>query len=293
MTTRLPTLGRTQFDMAVTVDDLPAFGSLPPGASRAGVVRQMLQSMRAQGITGSVGFVNGVAVQSDPTNLEVLRAWVDAGHALGNHTWSHVALSRVGAERFLADAERNEALLGVLQTDAVPRWFRHPELDDGDTAADRDRANAWLAAQGYRVVPVTMAVQDYQFHEPFVRCVEHGDNDGMGWARDAFLANARRRIERTLAFTHATFGRQPPHVLLVHPSAFMAVVLPDLLALCAELGGRFVPVAEAMADDFYATGAAPGDVSFVDIRMGGRGNTLKSLNDMPLERLSAIGAPTM
>jgi len=82
-------------------------------------------------------------------------------------------------------------------------------------------------------------------------------------------------------------------VLLVHPSAFMAVVLPDLLALCAELGGRFVPVAEAMADDFYATSAAPGDVSFVDIRMGGRGNTLKSLNDMPLERLSAIGAPTM
>ena len=83
-------------------------------------------------------------------------------------------------------------------------------------------------------------------------------------------------------------GRNVAHILLFHPSAFMAWVLPDLLALCQDLGVTFCPLEEAMTDDFLTGGAQALGLSFVDIRMGGRGNTLKSLSDLPLEQLRAL-----
>jgi hypothetical protein len=52
-------------------------------------------------------------------------------------------------------------------------------------------------------------------------------------------------------------GRELPLVLLMHVGAFDARMLPRTLALYRRLGFRFVSLAEAQADPFYAAANDP------------------------------------
>jgi peptidoglycan/xylan/chitin deacetylase (PgdA/CDA1 family) len=84
-------LGHT---VALTFDDLPVHGALPPGMSRSDVVRSIIEALRAHRVPPTYGFVNAKGVEDKPDHVEVLRLWRAAGHPLGNHTFSH---SRKGA----------------------------------------------------------------------------------------------------------------------------------------------------------------------------------------------------
>lgn len=53
-------------------------------------------------------FVLGKSAEAHP---DVLRRVIDAGHEVGNHTYSHVLLSKQGDDSFFADVEKNQKLL--------------------------------------------------------------------------------------------------------------------------------------------------------------------------------------
>jgi hypothetical protein len=48
----------SEVELAVTVDDLPRMGTLPAGESRIEIARQMIRTLKANGIS-SYGFANG------------------------------------------------------------------------------------------------------------------------------------------------------------------------------------------------------------------------------------------
>src|SRR5262249_13276783 len=72
--------------IALTFDDLPAHAALPPGLSRVDVARRILAALAAHHAPATYGFVNAKGLEGAPENEEVLRAWREAGHPLGNHT---------------------------------------------------------------------------------------------------------------------------------------------------------------------------------------------------------------
>ncbi|MEX7006053.1 polysaccharide deacetylase family protein, partial [Pseudomonas aeruginosa] len=80
-----------------------------------------------------------------------IAAWRAAGLPLGNHTYSHANLDKVGAAAFSADVVRNEAPLSAVAKGTDWHWFRYPFLSEGSTPAVRDAARADLRARGYRV----------------------------------------------------------------------------------------------------------------------------------------------
>ena len=49
----------TGTDLAITIDDLPTHGPLPPGITRLAVADQIIEVLRRHGIRDAVGFVNG------------------------------------------------------------------------------------------------------------------------------------------------------------------------------------------------------------------------------------------
>jgi peptidoglycan/xylan/chitin deacetylase (PgdA/CDA1 family) len=56
----------------------------------------------------------------------LVRSIVDAGHALGNHTWSHrAAFAVLGPSRIASEIDRTQELLGSI-AGAAPTWFRAP-----------------------------------------------------------------------------------------------------------------------------------------------------------------------
>ena len=71
-------------ELAITFDDLPAHGPLPPGMARPAVVKSLLGSFAAEKLPPVYGFINGFRVASYPYQIHILQAWA-ASVSLGPH----------------------------------------------------------------------------------------------------------------------------------------------------------------------------------------------------------------
>ena len=234
--------------IAITIDDLPAHGPLPPGVDRRQVIDTIIAALRAGNVPAH-GFVNGSFGRDDPQSPGVLAAWHAAGLALGNHSFSHGAIDAGTPAAFLADIDRNEPFV----PEGSARWFRYPFLAEGATDATRDTVREGLKARGYRVAAVTMGFADYAWNPPYARCMAKGDRAAVAALETSYLAAARDAAVRARTLSQAVLGRDVPYVLLMHAGALDARMMARMIALYRTMGFRFVDLATAQADPFYAT----------------------------------------
>ena len=101
--------------VALTFDDLPtlALNSAPKYAEITTV--RLIRGLRRQRLPAT-GFVVGDQLEGvhRATGRRLLRRWLNAGFELGNHTYSHNSLSTVPIDEYIADVERDDALLRPL-----------------------------------------------------------------------------------------------------------------------------------------------------------------------------------
>jgi lysophospholipase L1-like esterase len=237
--------------IAITFDDLPAHGSLPPGETRLAVIAKIVAALQDAHVRESYGFVNGFELEQQPADAAVLQAWRAAGFPLGNHSWSHMNLNQHGVEAFQGDVSRNEPLLREWMNGADWRWFRFPFLAEGDTPAKTAAVRGFLAQRGYRVAAVTMSFSDYEWNEPYTRCKTKGDEAAIASLEKSFLEAADSSIAYYTELSRTLYGRDIPYVLLMHVGCFDAEMLPRLLKLYQSRGFQFVTLAEAENDEFY------------------------------------------
>ncbi|HLJ78935.1 MAG TPA: polysaccharide deacetylase family protein, partial [Acidobacteriaceae bacterium] len=93
--------------IAITFDDLPAHGPLPPKVTRLEVAKQVIDALRRAQVPPTYGFVNGSIIEQQPDTASVLDAWRGAGNLLGNHTWSHMNLNENSTQEFEGDIGHN------------------------------------------------------------------------------------------------------------------------------------------------------------------------------------------
>ncbi|MFO0593984.1 MAG: polysaccharide deacetylase family protein [Myxococcaceae bacterium] len=239
------------FDVALTVDDLPAHGPFVGEQTRLQIAQRFIEVLQAHGVRGVHGFTNGSRV--DAGTEEVLRAWVRAGHHLSNHTWSHPSLNKLTAEEFLADAVQNEPLLARFEPDADARlFFRYPFLYEGDVAEKRDTVRKELFARGFRLAHVSIDGDDWAFNQPFARCTARKDREQLAELRRLFIAVHLDELQRMRKAMTAMTGREVPQVLLLHIGAGDAEFLDDLMRAFEKAGARWVGLRQALDDPFYA-----------------------------------------
>ena len=101
----------------------------------------------------------------DETGRRLVRTWSDAGHLIGNHSYSHLSYndSDVSFDQFSGDLLRGEAVISGLP--GFQKLFRFPFLKEGDTAAKRDQMRAFLAKHGYRNGQVTIDASDWYYDQ--------------------------------------------------------------------------------------------------------------------------------
>ena len=243
--------------MAITFDDLPAHAALPPGVTRLEVASKTIAALKEAHVPPSVGFVNGLRLEEQPGDVEVLRAWRAAGYPLANHTWSHMNLNQHSLAEFENDLVRNEPLLSKLMGNDDWRFLRFPYLATGETPEKRSAARALLAARGYKIAAVTMSFGDYLWNDPYARCSAMGDSKSISALRAAYLSAAEQNIDYYRSLSRQLMGRDISYVLLLHIGALDAEMLPDLLRLYQSKGFEFVTLPEAQADSFYASDNDP------------------------------------
>jgi peptidoglycan/xylan/chitin deacetylase (PgdA/CDA1 family) len=243
--------------VALTFDDLPAASVAGGGlALQQQVTAGILAALREHNAP-AIGFVNedklledGVA---DPRRIALLRQWVAAGQALGNHGFSHRDLHHSSVYAFMDDVTSGDRFTRTVLAEANtrPRWFRHPYLHTGKSLPARDSVRQLLATQGYNTAPVTIDNNDYIFAYAYDRVMAaHDTAAGM-----AIVSSYIAHMDSTFGFFEAQsqelLGRAIPQVLLLHANALNAQALSPLLTMMERRGYRFITLDEAVRDSIY------------------------------------------
>ena len=244
--------------MAVTIDDLPFVprGSAAYLAAAAAGTEAILAALKKHGVP-AVGFVNEQKLEA-PTPQEqdartaLLARWVDAGHVLGNHTYSHRGANALSVEAYLAEVDRGEVVTKRLMQRRRPYtlFFRHPMTHTGDTAEKKAGIAAGLAARGYTIAPHTIENSDYLFDLVYAQA-DAATRPKLG---EAYLAHTTAATDFAETKARELFGRDDvPQTLLLHTMAINSDHLDALLDRMVARGYRFITLEQAMKDPAYAS----------------------------------------
>jgi peptidoglycan/xylan/chitin deacetylase (PgdA/CDA1 family) len=239
--------------MALTFDDLPNHGPLPPGTTRVDVAKSIIGALKARNTPPVYGFINAKQLETSPADVEVLRLWREAGFPLGNHTFSHMDLHVNTLEDFERDVVANETTLRSLMAERDWHWFRYPYLREGDTPEKYRAVQRMLSRHGYRVAQVTLSFDDYAYNDPYARCLARHDREGLAWLEQSYRERAADSIVRGRDASRTWFGRDIDHVMLLHIGAFEMVMLPRLLEIIEQQGFALTTLEEAQKDPVYGT----------------------------------------
>lgn len=244
------------FDIAVTVDDLPAHGSLPKDMTRTQIADRVVAALKAHGAPQVYGFVNAVRLEQEPDSAAVLDIWRKAGFPLGNHTYSHPNIRQVGYDAFIADLEKGEPVVaqhmqGPNLTENDWKWLRFPFLSAGD-GETHQKVMDYLHAHGYHIADVSMSFSDWAYTEAYNHCLAKGDTAAIDGLKARYMDGVRTELKRMPVLSQTVYGRQIPIVLLTHIGGFSAVMLPQVLDELDKAGAHYVTLQQAESDPAYA-----------------------------------------
>ncbi len=239
--------------VAITFDDLPLNGDLPPGMTRVEVVGNTLAVLKIRHVPAAYGFVNAKKLEGNADAAAALKLWADA-EPVGNHTYAHLDLNSNPAEAFEREIEEDEPVLElVAMKDANWHWFRYPFLREGDTVEKRRAVRAYLQAHGYRVAQVTLDWEDYMWNSAYARCSAKHDAKSIAWLRSSYLETESAYLDLGREMAKLVYGHDINHVLLLHLGAFSSTILPDALDLLQKKGFQLATLEEGENDPAYAT----------------------------------------
>lgn len=244
---------RQHGEIAITVDDLPTHGNMPPGVTRSEITRNIIGALKAKGVPPVYGFVNASKLDRSWDKADVLKLWTDAGFLLGSHTYSHMDITPNTVQAFEEDIALNEGTLEGFMGGRDWHWFRYPYLNEGDTLEKRHAVRKYLGDHGYRVAQVTIDFQDWAWNDPYARCMAKNDAQAVEWLKTSYLNMAMEYFKLAQNMAVMLFGRDIRHVLLLHIGAFDSVMLPSLLDSLQKQGFDFISLQEAEEDPAYQT----------------------------------------
>ena len=238
--------------VAITFDDLPLNGTLPPDVTRTQMTRDVLEILKNRHLPPVYGFINSGRLEGDADGAEALKLWAAAGEKVGNHTYLHMDLHANSAEAFEREIQMNEPALELLTSDSKSwHWFRYPYLREGETLEKRNAVRQFLRGRGYEIAQVTLDYEDYLWNSPYARCSAKHNEKAMVWLRSSYLQFASEYLDKDREMATLVAGRPIQHVLLLHLGAFSKVILPDLLDLLKKKGFTLVTLEEAQTDPIY------------------------------------------
>jgi peptidoglycan/xylan/chitin deacetylase (PgdA/CDA1 family) len=236
--------------LALTFDDLPNQSAKTCDQAAVNAINNgLLQALRAHQAPAA-GFVTESRACNAQELRRILVKWRDAGHELGNHTYSHWNIDETAMEEYTADILKNEPETNAILPKKM-RFFRHPFLHTGKTMQSRDALNQFLSTNGYRIAPVTFDNQEWVFARVYQEAYERRDEALKRRVAKGFLSYMEEVTDFFEKRSRETLGREPAQVLLLHANVMNAETLGDLLLMFKHRGYTLVSLEEALKDPAY------------------------------------------
>jgi peptidoglycan/xylan/chitin deacetylase (PgdA/CDA1 family) len=243
--------------IAITIDDLPAGAANAMSAAAINeMTAKLLAALRQEKIP-AVGFVNEKKLYKwgeVDDRIKALSMWLDSGFELGNHTYSHASLNRVGLKTFEDEIIQGETVTSLLlaQHNMKLRYFRHPYLDTGRDLQTRREAEAFLVARGYRVAPVTLDAWDWNYAGVYDDARQRRDTALQKQLVDSYLSYTDTVFAYDEQLSREIVGYEPRQILLLHANWLEADHLSELVEVIRKRGYRFITLEEALNDQAYS-----------------------------------------
>ncbi|HEY0062790.1 MAG TPA: polysaccharide deacetylase family protein, partial [Telluria sp.] len=243
--------------VAFTFDDAPNMTALPrldPQQRNAA----MLAALARHKVKAAL-FVTASNGATGAQGSALVRAWGEAGHAIGNHTMTHPDLNSDSVT--LAQYQQE-----VLDCDAVIRampgyrkWFRFTYLREGKSKDKRDGMRQFLSAQGYRNAYVSLDTSDWRLEEKLIEVLSKDSKADLAPIKRMYLSHIRQRALAYRALGQRLQGRDIAQVMLLHHNLINALWLDDVIVQFKEMGWTIVTPEAAFNDPVYALQPASAD----------------------------------
>jgi peptidoglycan/xylan/chitin deacetylase (PgdA/CDA1 family) len=243
--------------ISITIDDLPAGAANSMTAKEIlDMTAKLLGTLRDQKIP-VVGFVNERKLYKFgevDDRIKALQMWLDYGFELGNHTFSHASLNRVGLKNWEEEVVRGETVTKLLlaQHNMQLRYLRHPYLDVGRDLETRRQAEAFLVDRGYRIAPITMDAWDWMYAGVYEDARRRGDNALEQQLVSSYLSYTTEVFEYYEKLSRDLIGYEPKQIILLHGNWLEADHIGELLDLLRKRGYQFVTLQDALGDPAYS-----------------------------------------
>jgi peptidoglycan-N-acetylglucosamine deacetylase len=196
----------------------------------------------------SILFVCGMRIDSDEGH-RLIRSWDQAGHLIGNHSYSHLNFNQTQLEVFEADFRRNEPLITGYRH--FTKLFRYPAFKEGDTAGKRDAMRAYLKERGYRIGRATIDASDWAISPRLETRLAREPTADLTPYRDFFLQHIWERAQYYQVLSQQVLARPVRHTVLLHHNALNAHFVGDLLNMFVDKGWHPVDAEYAYKDPVY------------------------------------------
>ncbi|MEO8384306.1 MAG: polysaccharide deacetylase family protein [Betaproteobacteria bacterium] len=235
--------------IAFTFDDGPSLSQTPlltPEQRNHAI----LDALAKHKTTGAL-FVTVANGADRPEGLALAKAWGLAGHAVGNHTVTHLDLNKTTVT--LAQYQKE-----LLDCDAVIRtlpgyrkWFRFTYLREGNTPEKRDGMRAFLNAEGYRNAYVSIDTSDWRLDSKLLEVLNANPAADTASIKRAYLAHLWQRASAYRDLAQKLQGRDIPQVILLHHNLINAMWLDEAIGMFKSRGWTITTPDVAFSDPVY------------------------------------------
>ncbi|MRX11718.1 polysaccharide deacetylase family protein [Pseudoduganella sp. FT25W] len=235
--------------VAFTFDDGPRVAQTPL-LSPQQRNQALLDALAAQQVSAAL-FVTCDNGANQPAGYALAQAWGRAGHAVGNHTMTHLDLNSAKVtlaqyQQEITDCDKITSTLPGYQ-----KWFRFTFLREGNTPEKRDGMRAFLKQTGYRNAYVSLDTSDWRLDEKLVQVLEKNPQADLAPIRLAYLSHIRQRALAYRDLSRQLEGRDIPQVILMHHNLINALWLKDAIQQFKDMGWTITTPALAFADPVY------------------------------------------
>ena len=241
-------------EVAVTFDDLPATNG--DYENYKYVINNLLAKLKSENIP-TIGFVNEgklyVDGKLDDKRVKLLKEWLEAGHKLGNHTYSHISIDNSTFEQYIEDLISGEIVTNGLLAEKGQKlkYYRHTQLRTGPTEEYRLKLADFLFKRNYIVAPVTIDNNDYLFTVAYSRAKRNGDKELQNKIVAAYIEYMEKVFEHFEKLSQEFLGREVRQTLLLHANEINADHFDKLAQMLKKRGYKFITLDEALKDEAY------------------------------------------
>ena len=255
----LPFVLNAQPKISFTFDD--GMTGDKPGYTFEEWNKLLLDNLAEANIT-TVLFVTGFN-KSDAKGRHLLQSWVDGGHKVGNHTYSHPNYNseKIDFENFKREFIGTDTIINKY--DGYAKLFRFPYLKEGNTQKKVDAFRKFLKLQEYKNGHVTIDASDWYIDSRLIKCLRQNPDADISAYRSFYLSHILERAQFYESLAYELTGRHIKHTLLLHHNLTAALFLGDLIEMFKAEGWDILSADDAFTDPIFSKMPISAGESFI------------------------------